>query len=311
MDRERTGILLAFLLLGVGMVTATVYPTVESLPYTCTYEGTACTATSDVTSGICRTLTFSTVDGNIVAQVCHKDGGRYEVYRQAFPGGDFQVCVDEGCVNEVRGYDSFEADPLGSDEGGYVYLDPSTFSESCTFNGVACEKLSDTTAGTCRTILYNVDEDADEDIATLVCHKGDSRYEFYRVFAPEGDLYATLGIGFVDELKGYDSFTVSEPVTPPPPPPPVCSGNSVDEIDATCDGNITSDTFDGSCRSISCDSGAGQLNVLACDKPDGQSQYFEMYRQSYSGEPVTICLDGTCLDGDLRGFARSEPYCTV
>src|SRR5204862_42283 len=75
----------------------------------------------DTTMGICRSLSFSTPNGEVTTQICHKDDSRYELYLQDYPSNhvNFQVCVDKGCVGRygstnpsadwsyIKGYDSF------------------------------------------------------------------------------------------------------------------------------------------------------------------------------------------------------------
>lgn len=319
MNMTKVAVMLAFAIGAITLVMALEWhPAVETLAYSCVYGGDTCLTTTDTTVGTCRTLAFATTDGPLQVQVCGKDDGRYELYLQQYPFGaqPFTVTVGTGSVNNIRGYDSFNANTLPPNNNSYPYVDVATFDTTCTFNGVACMKTSDDTAGTCRTVLYDTDGNASTtEIALLACHKEGSRYELYRVFAPSGDLYATLGPMFVDGIKGFDSFTLQAPPIVPPVinvTPPACT-ESVTTLNATCiDGNITEDMTSGVCRAVTCESATGSLQILACDKPDnGAKTYFEMYRWSNTGTPLDICLGDTCLDSDLRGFARSENFCTT
>lgn len=82
---------------------------VSQLPARCTYNpgNVTCPKTYDSTSGVCRTIRFSTSSGEIQVLVCDK-GDRYELYRQSFPQGlDFQACTGTGCVDEVAGFAAF------------------------------------------------------------------------------------------------------------------------------------------------------------------------------------------------------------
>ena len=77
-------------------------------------------------------------------------------------------------------------------------------------------------------------------------------------------------------------------------------------LPATCSaGDILTDSTDG-CRQIICEGSEGSLQVLACNKPDGEAQYFEMYRQAYSGTPPRICLADICLQD--QGMVTSSDY---
>lgn len=330
MDIQKTALMLAFLLLGVGMVAAAqINPRVETLTYTCTDSDGACATTADTTSGTCRSIIAEANGGELKVLVCGKDDGRYEMYRQVMPAGSFEFCIAGACLDESRGYNSFTSRDLPPTDDGYIYESPGIFNTSCSLNGVPCTKLSDETAGTCRTVLYDTTGDDEEDLGLLLCHKEDSRYELYRVFYPEGDLYASIGPGFVDWIKGYDSFVLTAPITPPPnstsdtnetdnttdevpPIPSVCiQEESVTDMTATCyQGTITSDLVMGTCREVQCETDGGHLTVLACDKPDvGAKTFFEMYRQHWDGEPVEICLGTACLDSGLKGYQKSEDFC--
>ena len=70
-------------------------------------------------------------------------------------------------------------------------------------------------------------------------------------------------------------------------------------------GEILIDTTDG-CREIVCEGMNGAVQVLACNKPDGQAQYFEMYRHSFTGTAPQVCLGETCIQ--QNGFAKSQNY---
>jgi hypothetical protein len=89
--------------------------------------------------------------------------------------------------------------------------------------------------------------------------------------------------------------------------------SSVSTVPATCTGgSISQDTVSGNCRTLVCASGSNSVKVLACDKPDtGTKQYFEMYRQSYSGVIPKLCLDGACIQ--YNGYQKSTnyPICTT
>ena len=78
-------------------------------------------------------------------------------------------------------------------------------------------------------------------------------------------------------------------------------------LPATCsEGDILKDSTDG-CREVICESSTGRMKVLACNKPDvGAKQYFEIYKQSQTGTPITICLANVCIQEE--GMIKSSDY---
>lgn len=83
---------------------------------------------------------------------------------------------------------------------------------------------------------------------------------------------------------------------------------SVENIPASCEGGtIISDTFDG-CRHIQCEASGKSLHVLACNKPDtGSAQFFEMYKQSSTGNGLKVCLGETCVSSS-DGYDKSDEF---
>lgn len=81
------------------------------------------------------------------------------------------------------------------------------------------------------------------------------------------------------------------------------------DLTATCEGTITSDTFDG-CRHVTCENGGESIQLMACDKPDeGEPERFEMYLHAATDNPPSVCLGGTCIQDE--GFASTQyPVCT-
>lgn len=105
------------LMLLLAMPAAAMPTPVSQLPTRCTYNGcTSCSLTSDVTSGVCRTIRWSTSAGEIKVQVCDK-GDRYELYRQVFPVAlnDFNACTGGGCVDKLWGFRAFTSITLPDD----------------------------------------------------------------------------------------------------------------------------------------------------------------------------------------------------
>lgn len=76
---------------------------------TCTHNGQSCSLISDETSGECRTIKYSTSAGNIQLLTCNKPNNKVEVYRQVYPSGSFNACVHTGCVDQLKGFASFDA----------------------------------------------------------------------------------------------------------------------------------------------------------------------------------------------------------
>ncbi|HLC60753.1 MAG TPA: putative metal-binding motif-containing protein [Candidatus Nanoarchaeia archaeon] len=84
---------------------------IASLSQSCFVNNELCTLTSDVSSGVCRTIQYESSQGKLKVQGCDK-GGIIEMYRQIAPANAiFKVCLDQGCVNESYGFSKFS---LGS-----------------------------------------------------------------------------------------------------------------------------------------------------------------------------------------------------
>src|SRR5688572_30744165 len=108
LDQRKGGImrnLLAVLFLFVAAVAAAMPTPVSDLPAACTYNsGVSCPKTYDSTSGVCRTIRFSTSAGEIQVLVCDKID-HYELYRQSYPSGiTFKACVGGGSVDQISGF---------------------------------------------------------------------------------------------------------------------------------------------------------------------------------------------------------------
>ena len=183
-------------------------PAVEDFTFSCVYGGEQCLPVVDTTVGICRTLQFATPDGLIGVLLCHKDDLRYELYRQFYPGAkDFKVCTadDAGCIDSLRGFDSFttqefDFEPSPTD---YCYKPIENFQVTCGAPG--CHVTTDTTIGTCRSVVFASDLGPGQ---ILACHKGDNRYE---VYSQQGAYKRCLGPGCVEGAQGFDSFEITCP----------------------------------------------------------------------------------------------------
>lgn len=62
------------------------------------------TKLSDVTSGVCRTITYEAIKG----QVCNKGGNTYELYLQS-PKNSYKLCINNNCVGSNGGFARFTA----------------------------------------------------------------------------------------------------------------------------------------------------------------------------------------------------------
>ena len=69
---------------------------------------------------------------------------------------------------------------------------------------------------------------------------------------------------------------------------------------------MISDAWNGG-RQLTCSNGGNFLTISGWNKPDsGNPQYFEMYRQSFAGSGIEICLGTTCIKDS--GYANSTNY---
>jgi hypothetical protein len=80
-------------------------------------------------------------------------------------------------------------------------------------------------------------------------------------------------------------------------------------IPPSCDGGTITLDVGASCRTIKCESANSSMTVLACEKPTAENPaWFEMYRQSYNGSGLKICLGTACISNN--GFAQANfPMC--
>jgi PKD repeat protein len=93
------------------------------------------------------------------------------------------------------------------------------------------------------------------------------------------------------------------------PPNTTTCFNSLNTLPANCTGTITSDVKDG-CRTIQCSASNGNVRVLSCEKTDSTGKFFEIYKQSSSGTPPTVCIGKDCLRPGW-GYERGDyfPVC--
>ena len=145
----------------------------------------------------------------------------------------------------------------------------------------------------------------------------DDRYDSWR-FTESTNHMAALGVlAFAQVDARYNNqqplnrplLAWEEPVlndtNTTPSDPDACYDN-LRSLPATCSGGeILSDHTDG-CRRVLCSGEQGSIEVQACNKPDGETQYFEMTRESVSGEPPELCLADVCMQEE--NFSRSSDY---
>ena len=80
-------------------------PLIKQLSANCTQNNQLCSQLSDTTQNPCRTVSWSSPQGEIRIQGCEKDNGNLEVYRQIYPAGlIFRACIDNGCVDQNYGF---------------------------------------------------------------------------------------------------------------------------------------------------------------------------------------------------------------
>ncbi|HLC32385.1 MAG TPA: PQQ-dependent sugar dehydrogenase [Candidatus Nanoarchaeia archaeon] len=298
---------------------------IDKMPVVC--EGGS--IASDTFNG-CRQVKCTSGSSSITVLGCDKPSSsspqHFELYKQGQTGSQLKVCFGSTCISD-SGFAKSGNYPICSSPQPAPQQDPSTSSSppnqsqgtcyasldklpaSCTsgsvtqdlFNG--CRKITCTNGASSKQIL--------------ACNKPDigapQFFEMYLQTQTGQQLGVCLGGTCLTDSgysKGgnYPVCTGSAqpaPQQPQPSTPPSTCYSGVRGIPATCNGGtIIQDTYDG-CRHITCASDVNNLQVLACDKPDSTPSFFEMYKQSQTGN-AQICLAGTCIKE--KGFAQSGKY---
>ncbi|MBI2546147.1 hypothetical protein HYV81_03130 [Candidatus Woesearchaeota archaeon] len=187
-----------------------------------------------------------------------------------------------------------------------------SLSTSCTANSVSCLKKSDATSGTCRTVLFGTSKG---DIKMLGCEKGSGYIELYQQAAPSSITWkACLANGCISNSNGFARFQVTttsapEPASTPvqepapapePSPTPTTSVSGVAGLPIVVkpSGTKTSDSNDGSCRTVSYSTSYGSITAKVCQK---SSNRYEMYLLR-AANPASICVGSYCV-GPPSGFA--------
>jgi hypothetical protein len=283
------------------------HTTIFSIPANCTGGSVV-----NDTGSSCRTITCANEGESLKVQACNKPGNNnaqyFEMYKQA-DTGNLKICLLGTCIHD-NGYAKSPNFPIGTCEPtnqtnatpqniSFTSLTPSTGSpiiaepSSQAFSYTLGNPSSLTT--TTQWILDGIVQAATG-----------NAYTFPGSYTTNGTHNLTVTVASTQNtIRTAWQLTVTD--TPPPAQNETNTTcfSSAYTIPASCMGGaITQDTTSG-CRTIIC-TGSGTLQVQACDKPgNNNAQYFEMYRQSGSGN-LKICLLGTCIsDG---GYAKSPNF---
>ena len=173
----------------------------------CTYgtANTQATVKSDITSGGCRTIVYSTSTGDIKMLACEKDQGYVEIYQQSAPSGMvFKACLANGYISNDNGFARFIPTTTVTATPTPTYKGITSLSVSCTYNSVAGKIKSDLTSGTCRTVVFST---TNGDVQIQGCEKTGGYIEVYRQSCPNNFAFkACMGAGCVDNNGGYAKF---------------------------------------------------------------------------------------------------------
>jgi hypothetical protein len=199
-----------------------IYKGIASLSASCTCNSATATIKSDVTSGTCRTIVFSTSNGDIQIQGCEKSGNYVEVYRQSYPNNvAFKACMGTGCVDNYGGFTKFQ--PSVSSITSTATISTQLFSTSTPIvpqfpisttpitydistlpitiqpSGTLVTDIMD--GQTCRKVQYNTQYGWDE---AKICAK-DTTYEMYLLSSPNAASIC-VGNNCVGQNSGFASF---------------------------------------------------------------------------------------------------------
>ena len=172
---------------------------ISSLKAYCTYgtTNTPATVKSDITSGSCRTVVYSTSTGDVKIFACEKDNGYVEIYLQAAPLGiDFKACLANGCITKDNGFARFQPSAPSIMP---PTLDVSTLSITIRPSGTLVTDIMD--GQSCRKVQYNTPSGWAE---AKVCAK-DTTYEMYLLSSPNAASIC-IGNNCVGQNSGYVSF---------------------------------------------------------------------------------------------------------
>ncbi|HLG23834.1 MAG TPA: hypothetical protein VI564_02785 [Candidatus Nanoarchaeia archaeon] len=164
-------------------------------------------------------------------------------------------------------------------------------SATCTAGNSPCSVKSDSTSGTCRSVVFST---FGGEIKIAGCEKSGGYVEVYRQAYPSGmNFKACLDKGCIDQLSGFSRFlatytsptttstsgTTSTTTSPTPAPAPAPTTGSVLDVSklsitAVPSGNLVRDYMEGtSCRKVQYNTPAGWNEAKVCQKSD----HYEMY----------------------------------
>ena len=83
-------------------------PLIGQLSPACVINNIPCMIKSDASSGVCRTVVFGSVLGDLKIFSCVKSGGYVEIYKQLAPSQtQFTACLSNGCISNANGFVRF------------------------------------------------------------------------------------------------------------------------------------------------------------------------------------------------------------
>lgn len=272
--------------------TTTNSPLLSSLSTSCKYNGnTECSKTSDSISGNCRSISFSTSSGAINILACAKSTG-IEMYRNSYPTDvKFSACLGSSCVNEITGFTIVSTTTQTTSTTQTLLI--STLPISCNVNGQSCSTKTDTTSGSCRTILSS---SSAGDIKVQGCDKGNGWVELYLQQAPSSTNYKLcFANGCITNLVGFVKFQPSSS-TQTTQTPKIINVSSL-SVSVSPSGTKVGDYIEGTgCRKVQFSSSAGWLEARICPKTDKYEMYFLSGTQYAS-----ICVGSSCVSAS-KGF---------
>lgn len=270
----------------------------------------SCTKTSDVTSGVCRTVIYNTNSGDIKVYACEKDGNYIEAYRQQAPSNyDYEVCVANACINQDNGFarviaeDNTPDEPDEPNDEPWEYDGIGSLSVSCEATGTSCDKNSDVTSGSCRTVEWGTNQGT---LKIQTCDKNNGKAEIYTTQRPSNlEFSACVEHACVTEDNGFAVLYLNEvgdepnddPDEPNDPPPSEDYTLASLPFSVSPSGDKLKDETSGVCRFVGYQTSVGWIEAQTCDK--GSS--FEMYLKT-PGVQANICVDDACV-GTTGGFA--------
>ena len=302
------------------------YNSVATIPATCTGG----TITQDTTDGSCRTLICSNNNDSLQILTCEKptslNPDHFEMYKQEQVGTSVSsICLGNACISS-NGF---------VNQNFPVCIENSIPPVNTTNNTNQTNTTSQISVSLSIAPWYPKGNDY-----VLSCNaQGFTATSYDWIFGDGQQLYNynQNNIYHIYNNGSYDASCIAKGSTQQGTgtlhivvgtqnPPINNTGNqtnqtnitrtcfsSVQYLPATCTGGtINRDDFNragDSCRYISCsDPNANSVNVQICDRPNPtNAQYFEMYRQSFTGTPPQICLGNDCLKSGW-GYQRGSSF---